>query len=173
MWDLSASILNGTFFFSDSCSLLGLQESVLRNFEEKREMVLPQDFWLYLCDFKTSYNQRVQWSCSCINVLLLSTKSHEDYIETNLVILNRSQRTRTTPELAPLPNLRTTPTGGRSTHYVRFSEQNTRRIFSGIGFRIWSPPAPRPYHPSMSSEQRLKENAPKAYLYTLRRLQFH
>ncbi|GBM50111.1 hypothetical protein AVEN_185497-1 [Araneus ventricosus] len=56
-----------------------------------------------------------------------------------------------TPELVPLfPNFHATPTGGRltTTYDLTCSRPHTRRIFSGIGFRAWSPPAaqPRPYH---------------------------
>ncbi|GBM19938.1 hypothetical protein AVEN_164886-1 [Araneus ventricosus] len=43
-----------------------------------------------------------------------------------------------------------TPTGGRlaTTYDLTCHRPNTRRIFSGIGFRAWNPPAPkpRPYH---------------------------
>ncbi|GBN48287.1 hypothetical protein AVEN_109870-1, partial [Araneus ventricosus] len=43
---------------------------------------------------------------------------------TDPVILNRSQMTRTTPELVLLPsNFRTIPAGGRLT-YVRFKDHN-------------------------------------------------
>ncbi|GBL64963.1 hypothetical protein AVEN_171693-1, partial [Araneus ventricosus] len=43
----------------------------------------------------------------------------------------------------PDQNSRTTPAGGRlpPTAYP-----HTRRIFGGIGFRSWGPPAPRFYH---------------------------
>ncbi|GBM25343.1 hypothetical protein AVEN_232473-1 [Araneus ventricosus] len=58
------------------------------------------------------------------------------------------QMTRATPELAPpSPNFHATPTGGRlATTYDLAC--NRPRIFSGIGFRTWNPPAPkpRPYH---------------------------
>ncbi|GBL85488.1 hypothetical protein AVEN_34655-1 [Araneus ventricosus] len=43
-----------------------------------------------------------------------------------------------------------TPAGGRltTTYDLACNRPYTRRIFSGIGFRTWSPPAPkpRPYH---------------------------
>ncbi|GBM41687.1 hypothetical protein AVEN_46955-1 [Araneus ventricosus] len=54
---------------------------------------------------------------------------------------------RTTPEQAPpSPNFRTTPTGGRfATMYdLACNRPHTRRIFSGIGFRTWNPPASKP-----------------------------
>ncbi|GBN77198.1 hypothetical protein AVEN_220542-1 [Araneus ventricosus] len=59
--------------------------------------------------------------------------------------------TRTTTELAPpSPSFRTTPTAGSlaTKHDLGCSGPHTRRIFGGIGFRTWSPPAPkpRPYH---------------------------
>ncbi|GBO06775.1 hypothetical protein AVEN_43932-1 [Araneus ventricosus] len=58
---------------------------------------------------------------------------------------------RTTPELSlPSPNFHATPTGGclATTYDLAWSMPHTRRIFSGIGFRTWNPPAPklRPYH---------------------------
>ncbi|GBM66184.1 hypothetical protein AVEN_246404-1 [Araneus ventricosus] len=76
---------------------------------------------------------------------------HEGYFGTDLVILNLGQMTRTTPELAPpSPNFHATPAGGRltTTYDLACNRPHTRRIFSGIGFRTWSPPAPkpRPYH---------------------------
>ncbi|GBN27063.1 hypothetical protein AVEN_253971-1 [Araneus ventricosus] len=55
--------------------------------------------------------------------------------------------TRTTPELAPpSPNFHATPTGGRltTTYDLTCNRPHTRRIFSGIGFRAWNPPAPKP-----------------------------
>ncbi|GBN49481.1 hypothetical protein AVEN_151004-1 [Araneus ventricosus] len=59
--------------------------------------------------------------------------------------------TRTTPELAPLsPYFHATPSGGcLATMYdLACTRPHTRRIFSGIGFRTWNPPSPkpRPYH---------------------------
>ncbi|GBM81151.1 hypothetical protein AVEN_226971-1 [Araneus ventricosus] len=62
----------------------------------------------------------------------------------NLVILNRYQVTRTTPELAPLsPDFRATPTGGRlaTTYDLVCNRPHTRRIFRGIKFRTCDPPA--------------------------------
>ncbi|GBO45515.1 hypothetical protein AVEN_91223-1 [Araneus ventricosus] len=58
---------------------------------------------------------------------------------------------RTTPELAPhSPNFHATSTGGRlaTTYNLVCNRPRTRRIFSGIRFRTWNPPAPRPrpYH---------------------------
>ncbi|GBM38184.1 hypothetical protein AVEN_101498-1 [Araneus ventricosus] len=57
--------------------------------------------------------------------------------------------TRTTSELSwhflSSRRFRAVPAGGRFTH-VRFSVQKgpqARRILSGIGFRTWSPPAPK------------------------------
>ncbi|GBM66348.1 hypothetical protein AVEN_227814-1 [Araneus ventricosus] len=81
----------------------------------------------------------------CINVPIL--KQHEGYFRADLVILNLGQMTRTTPELAPpLPNFRTTPTGGRLTpkYDLTCNRPNTRRISCGIGFRAWNPMPPRP-----------------------------
>ncbi|GBM32642.1 hypothetical protein AVEN_89640-1 [Araneus ventricosus] len=78
-------------------------------------------------------------------------KQHEGYLGTDLVILNRGQMTRTTPELAsPSPNFRATPTRGRlaTTYDLACNGPNTRRIFSGTGSRTCHPPVPRsrPYH---------------------------
>ncbi|GBM45592.1 hypothetical protein AVEN_150557-1, partial [Araneus ventricosus] len=48
------------------------------------------------------------------------------------------------------PNFHATPTGGRlaTTYDLACNRSDTRRIFSGIGFRTWNPPTPkpRPYH---------------------------
>ncbi|GBL81818.1 hypothetical protein AVEN_93563-1 [Araneus ventricosus] len=55
--------------------------------------------------------------------------------------------TRTTPEMAPSSlNFRTTPVGGRliPTYDLAGNRPNTRDIFSGSGFRAWSPPVPKP-----------------------------
>ncbi|GBM32352.1 hypothetical protein AVEN_76061-1 [Araneus ventricosus] len=68
----------------------------------------------------------------------------EGYFGTDLVILNLGQMT--TPELAsPSPNFRTTSANDLMCNRPG---PHTRRIFSGIGSRTWSPPAPklRPYH---------------------------
>ncbi|GBM90447.1 hypothetical protein AVEN_111253-1 [Araneus ventricosus] len=50
----------------------------------------------------------------------------------------------------PSPNFHATPTGGRlaTTYSLKCNRSHTRRIFSGIRFRTWNPPAPksRPYH---------------------------
>ncbi|GBL96774.1 hypothetical protein AVEN_118919-1 [Araneus ventricosus] len=50
----------------------------------------------------------------------------------------------------PSPNVHVTPTGGRlvTKYDLACKRLHTRRIFSGIGFRTWNPPAPkpRPYH---------------------------
>ncbi|GBM17578.1 hypothetical protein AVEN_80881-1 [Araneus ventricosus] len=78
-------------------------------------------------------------------------KQHEGYFGTDFVILNHSQMTRTTPELAPpSPNFHATPMGGRlATMYdLACNRPHMRRIFSGIGFRTWNPkaPEPGPYH---------------------------
>ncbi|GBM16321.1 hypothetical protein AVEN_194059-1 [Araneus ventricosus] len=76
---------------------------------------------------------------------------HGAYFRTDLVILNHGQMTRTTPELAhPSPNFHATLTGGHlaTTYDLACSRPHKRRIFGGIGFQAWSPPAPRPipYH---------------------------
>ncbi|GBM09915.1 hypothetical protein AVEN_86803-1 [Araneus ventricosus] len=77
---------------------------------------------------------------------------HEGNFGKDLVILNRGQMTRTTPELAPplSPNFHATPTGGRlaTTYDLTCNRPHTRRNFGGIGFRTWNSPAakPRPYH---------------------------
>ncbi|GBN49951.1 hypothetical protein AVEN_27642-1 [Araneus ventricosus] len=48
--------------------------------------------------------------------------------------------TRTTPELAPpSPNFHATPTGGHLD--TTYDLMCNRRIYSGIGFRTWNPPA--------------------------------
>ncbi|GBM21284.1 hypothetical protein AVEN_53857-1, partial [Araneus ventricosus] len=68
-----------------------------------------------------------------------------------LVILNRDQVTRATPETAPplqasAPHQREDVSP--STYYLTSNKPNTRRIFSGIGFRTSIPPVPKPtpYH---------------------------
>ncbi|GBM72867.1 hypothetical protein AVEN_39763-1 [Araneus ventricosus] len=78
-------------------------------------------------------------------------KQHEDYFGKDLVILNLGQMTRTTQELAP-PLQTSTPHQREgvwlSTYDLPCNKPNTRRISSGIGFRIWNPSAlkSRPYH---------------------------
>ncbi|GBM66944.1 hypothetical protein AVEN_211297-1 [Araneus ventricosus] len=60
-----------------------------------------------------------------------------------LVILNPSQMTRTTPELPnPSQNFGATPTGGRldTTYDLACNRPYTRWIFGGIGFRACDPP---------------------------------
>ncbi|GBO06676.1 hypothetical protein AVEN_79355-1 [Araneus ventricosus] len=44
------------------------------------------------------------------------------------------------------PSFHATLTGGRlaSTYDLACNRPHTRRIFSGIGFRTWNPPAPKP-----------------------------
>ncbi|GBM96595.1 hypothetical protein AVEN_161299-1 [Araneus ventricosus] len=69
-----------------------------------------------------------------------------DYFGTGLVILNRGQMTRTTPEVTP--PLQTSPPHQRDdfwlpTYDLACTRLNTRRIISGIGFRTWNPPAPK------------------------------
>ncbi|GBO40528.1 hypothetical protein AVEN_138261-1 [Araneus ventricosus] len=50
----------------------------------------------------------------------------------------------------PSPSFHATPAGGRLTTMYDFAckRPHTQQIFSGIGFRAWNPPAPRPrpYH---------------------------
>ncbi|GBM82761.1 hypothetical protein AVEN_272318-1 [Araneus ventricosus] len=50
----------------------------------------------------------------------------------------------------PSPNFHATPTRRRlaTTYDLTCNRPHTRQIFSGIGFRTWNPPAPkpRPYH---------------------------
>ncbi|GBO24501.1 hypothetical protein AVEN_145064-1 [Araneus ventricosus] len=50
----------------------------------------------------------------------------------------------------PSPNFHATPAGGRlaTTYDLMCSRPHARRIFGGIGFRAWNPPAPKPgpYH---------------------------
>ncbi|GBM13752.1 hypothetical protein AVEN_90016-1 [Araneus ventricosus] len=69
------------------------------------------------------------------------------YFGTDLVILNHGQITRTTPELAS--PLQTSAPHQREdvwphTYDLTCNRSTTRLILSGIGFRTWSPPAPRP-----------------------------
>ncbi|GBN72698.1 hypothetical protein AVEN_122007-1, partial [Araneus ventricosus] len=98
-------------------------------------------------------------------------KQHEGCFGTGPVNLKSAQLTRTTPELAPPPlqtsaphqllprpflwtlnpmgesmDVGTTPAGERlaPTYDLTCNRPNTRRIFSGIGFRTWSHPAPKP-----------------------------
>ncbi|GBM07860.1 hypothetical protein AVEN_96481-1 [Araneus ventricosus] len=84
-------------------------------------------------------------------VIVTSRFGATGYVWTNLVILNLGRKTRTTPKLdPPSPNFRTTLAKGRftPTYDLTCNRPNTRRIFNGIEFRTWSPPAPkpRPYH---------------------------
>ncbi|GFU51604.1 hypothetical protein TNCV_82341 [Trichonephila clavipes] len=46
-------------------------------------------------------------------ILASHSSATRGHLATDLVILNHGQVTRTTPELAPLPPLTTTPTGRR------------------------------------------------------------
>ncbi|GBL87125.1 hypothetical protein AVEN_218808-1 [Araneus ventricosus] len=77
-----------------------------------------------------------------------SVQQHEGYFGTDFLILKRGgQMTRTTPELAP--PLQTSAPHQRedvwpTTYDLACNRPNTRRIFSGIGFRTWIPPAPKP-----------------------------
>ncbi|GBL77722.1 hypothetical protein AVEN_152940-1 [Araneus ventricosus] len=52
----------------------------------------------------------------------------------------------TSIEVASSPSFHTTATGGRLgiTYDLACSRPHTRRIFSGIAFRAWNSPAPRP-----------------------------
>ncbi|GBO02126.1 hypothetical protein AVEN_154094-1 [Araneus ventricosus] len=98
--------------------------------------------------FYTNWSNSLMFS---LVILRSRFEQHEGYFGTNLVILNLGQMTRTTPELAPpSPNFHATPTGGRltTTYDLTCNRPHTRRIFSGIGFRTWNPPPPkpRPYH---------------------------
>ncbi|GBN75573.1 hypothetical protein AVEN_220180-1 [Araneus ventricosus] len=51
--------------------------------------------------------------------------------------------TRTTPELAP-PLQTSTPHQQEDVWPLRMIWRATWRIFSGIGFRTWNPPTPKP-----------------------------
>ncbi|GFV53203.1 hypothetical protein TNCV_1065621 [Trichonephila clavipes] len=54
-----------------------------------------------------------QYGCVSESILTLHDSAKRGLVAVNLIILNRSQVTRTTPELAsPSPNFHTTPTGG-------------------------------------------------------------
>ncbi|GBN60543.1 hypothetical protein AVEN_171019-1 [Araneus ventricosus] len=69
------------------------------------------------------------------------------YLGTDLAILNRGRIARTTPELAT--PLQTSAPHQREdvwshTYDLTSNRPTTRLIFSGIGFRTWSPRAPRP-----------------------------
>ncbi|GBN16648.1 hypothetical protein AVEN_49907-1 [Araneus ventricosus] len=46
----------------------------------------------------------------------------------------------------PSPSFHATPTRGRlaTTYDLAYNRPHTRLIFIGIGFRAWSPPAPKP-----------------------------
>ncbi|GBM34109.1 hypothetical protein AVEN_235053-1 [Araneus ventricosus] len=71
-------------------------------------------------------------------------KQHEGYFGTDLVILNLGQMTRTTPERTHPLQTSATP-GGRclaTTYNLACSRPHTRRIISGVGFRVWDPPTP-------------------------------
>ncbi|GBL89639.1 hypothetical protein AVEN_104601-1 [Araneus ventricosus] len=72
---------------------------------------------------------------------------HEGYFGTDLVIFNLGQMMRTLPELAqPLSKFHAAPMGGRlaTACDLERNRPHTRRIFSAVGFRAWSPPAPNP-----------------------------
>ncbi|GBN49784.1 Adenylate cyclase type 8 [Araneus ventricosus] len=70
-------------------------------------------------------------------------KQHEDYLGTDLVILNRGQMTRAAPGLA-LPLQSSAPHQQEDvlspTYDLTCNNPNTRQIFSGIGFRTWNSP---------------------------------
>ncbi|GBM27049.1 hypothetical protein AVEN_256968-1 [Araneus ventricosus] len=51
---------------------------------------------------------------------------------------------RTTPELTLLSKLPHHTNGSTFAQYTTFNRPNTRRIFCGIEFRTWNPPAPKP-----------------------------
>ncbi|GBN45487.1 hypothetical protein AVEN_20430-1 [Araneus ventricosus] len=65
----------------------------------------------------------------------------------DLAIFNLGLMTRTTPELEP-PFQASAPHRWENvwtpTYDLTCNRPHTRRIFSGIWFRTWSPPAPRP-----------------------------
>ncbi|GBM95803.1 hypothetical protein AVEN_165503-1 [Araneus ventricosus] len=72
--------------------------------------------------------------------------------------------TRTTPELAS--PLQTSTSHKRedvwlSTYDLTCNRPHTRRIFSGIGFRTWNPPVPRPrpYHYATEAFESAREEA--------------
>ncbi|GBN61042.1 hypothetical protein AVEN_131408-1 [Araneus ventricosus] len=76
---------------------------------------------------------------------------NEGYFGTDRIILNIGRLMCTTPELAP-PLQASAPHQWEyvwsPTYDLTCSRPNTRRIFSRIWFRTWSPPASqsRPYH---------------------------
>ncbi|GBM23993.1 hypothetical protein AVEN_217934-1 [Araneus ventricosus] len=75
------------------------------------------------------------------------TGAKRGYLRTDLAILNRGRIARTTLELAT--PLQTSAPHQREgvwphTYDLTCNRPTTRLIFSGIGFRTWSPPAPRP-----------------------------
>ncbi|GBM28178.1 hypothetical protein AVEN_172671-1 [Araneus ventricosus] len=93
----------------------------------------------------------------------------------DLVILNRSQMMRTTPELAPpSPSFHTTPTGGRlaTTYDLACNRSHTRRFFNGCWDRIWDPqaPKPRPYQQATAARQRNRIS--KVFFRTAETLRF-
>ncbi|GBN12572.1 hypothetical protein AVEN_21969-1 [Araneus ventricosus] len=65
------------------------------------------------------------------------------------------------------PNFHATPTRGRlaPTYDLACNRPHTRRIFSGIGFRTWNPPAPKPkpYHKDTAASRVLL----KSFCYVL------
>ncbi|GBN37607.1 hypothetical protein AVEN_263916-1 [Araneus ventricosus] len=77
-------------------------------------------------------------------------EAHEEYVGTNLVIFNRGQMTRTTPEpVPPSSSFLTIPEGRHFTPTdLMGTGLLTRWFFGGIGSRSWNSPAPkpRPYH---------------------------
>ncbi|GBN84815.1 hypothetical protein AVEN_212101-1, partial [Araneus ventricosus] len=54
----------------------------------------------------------------------------------------------------PSPNFHATPTGGRlaTTYDLACNRLHIRRIFSGIEFRTWNPPAPKPKQATAATE---------------------
>ncbi|GBO28401.1 hypothetical protein AVEN_212594-1 [Araneus ventricosus] len=88
-----------------------------------------------------------------VKVILTSRflKQREGYLGMDIVMLNRCQMTRATPEPAPpSPSFRATPSGERlaTTYDLAYSRPHTRRVFGGIGFRTCDPPVmkSRPCH---------------------------
>ncbi|GBN83635.1 hypothetical protein AVEN_114234-1 [Araneus ventricosus] len=72
--------------------------------------------------------------------------------------------TKTTSELSP--PLQTSAQHQREgvclpTYHLTCNRSNTRRIFSGIGFRTWNPSAPkrRPYHVRLKRETTRKDRS--------------
>ncbi|GBM43040.1 hypothetical protein AVEN_234095-1, partial [Araneus ventricosus] len=83
-----------------------------RQLKLREEASIPKGYTLLPDEERIETLELLKKSFSYINVPFL--KQHKGYFGMDLIILNHSQMTRTTPELAPPSrNFHATPTGGR------------------------------------------------------------